>query len=131
MILLDTHVLVWATSKPARLSRAAASAIERAKARDGLAIAAVSLYETAQLLATQAVRAYGSPSVWLDDVLADLAVTIEELTPEIALVAAHFPPTFPSDPFDRIIAATARVHGRRLVTADARIRASGVVETIW
>jgi PIN domain nuclease of toxin-antitoxin system len=46
-------------------------------------------------------------------------------------VAAHFPPSFPSDPFDRIIAATARVRGLRLVTADERIQRSGVVETIW
>jgi PIN domain nuclease of toxin-antitoxin system len=131
VILLDTHVLVWATSKPARLSRAAAASIQRAKAHDGLAIAAVSLYETAHLLATQAVRTHGLPSAWLADVLADLALTIEELTPEIALVAAHFPPSFPADPFDRIIAATARVRGLRLVTADARIQRSGVVETIW
>ncbi len=39
--------------------------------------------------------------------------------------------TFPSDPADRLITATALVLGCPLVTADERIRAANVVETIW
>jgi predicted nucleic acid-binding protein len=35
------------------------------------------------------------------------------------------------DPADLLIAATALRQGVALVTADAKIRASGVVETIW
>jgi PIN domain nuclease of toxin-antitoxin system len=32
---------------------------------------------------------------------------------------------------DRIIGATAQVEGIALVTADARIRAAKIVETVW
>ena len=39
--------------------------------------------------------------------------------------------TFPSDPGDRLITATAIVLRCPLVTADEKIRAAKVVETIW
>jgi PIN domain nuclease of toxin-antitoxin system len=42
-----------------------------------------------------------------------------------------FSPNFPKDPADRIIAATALVHGLTLVTADEAIRKSGEVSCIW
>jgi len=35
------------------------------------------------------------------------------------------------DPFDRVIAATAKVHGIPLLTRDRSITDSGVVEIIW
>ena len=49
MILLDTHVLLWLAAEPARLSRAAASAIRRALRSGGIAIASISLWEIAAL----------------------------------------------------------------------------------
>ena len=50
MILLDTHAIVWLVIAPERLSRAAASAIRRAQASDGIAIADVTLFELASAL---------------------------------------------------------------------------------
>lgn len=35
-------------------------------------------------------------------------VIIKPVTREVALLTVHFPPDFPNDPMDRIIAATAR-----------------------
>ncbi len=58
-------------------------------------------------------------------------VTVKAITPTVAALAAHFSDHFPGDPADRLIAATARAEGLSLVTRDARICASGVVETIW
>jgi PIN domain nuclease of toxin-antitoxin system len=40
------------------------------------------------------------------------------LTPAIAQTAAALPPSFPRDPVDRLIYATAVEHGCRLVTKD-------------
>lgn len=54
-----------------------------------------------------------------------------ELTPTVAALATQFPDDFPRDPADRIIAATARDRGLPLVTADERIRACPLVQTIW
>ena len=53
-----------------------------------------------------------------------LAADIEllELTPEIAAATNDLPENFPGDPFDRIIAATAKVMNLTLITSDAAIR---------
>jgi PIN domain nuclease of toxin-antitoxin system len=56
---------------------------------------------------------------------------VQPMTTQIATVAAGFPTSLSGDPFDRIIAATALTEGIPLVTADERIRRSGVVKTIW
>jgi PIN domain nuclease of toxin-antitoxin system len=49
----------------------------------------------------------------------------------IAARSVLFGKGFPKDPADRIIAATAIVHGLHLVTSDSQIRASGEVPCIW
>jgi PIN domain nuclease of toxin-antitoxin system len=41
------------------------------------------------------------------------------------------PPSYPNDPADRIIGATALVEGLPLLTADREIRRSKSVQTIW
>jgi PIN domain nuclease of toxin-antitoxin system len=45
-----------------------------------------------------------------------------EITPAIATATNDLPDTFPGDPFDRVIAATARVLDLTLITPDAAIR---------
>jgi len=45
--------------------------------------------------------------------------------------AMGFPGTYPKDPADRIIGATALVEGLSLITADRAIHRSKVVHTIW
>jgi PIN domain nuclease of toxin-antitoxin system len=55
----------------------------------------------------------------------------EPSTPEIAALAVQLPSSFPKDPADRLIAATAMAEGAPLVTADERIRQAKVVQAIW
>jgi PIN domain nuclease of toxin-antitoxin system len=43
---------------------------------------------------------------------------LTELTPEVLISSSYLPGSPPRDPADRIIAATARVQGYRLVTRD-------------
>ena len=59
------------------------------------------------------------------------ALSVLEITTEIAVLATEFPRDFPSDPADRIIAATARAHGLPLVTKDKSMRDSPLLRTIW
>jgi PIN domain nuclease of toxin-antitoxin system len=60
MILLDTHVVLWAAMERKRLSRAAESALRRARSGDGLAIASISLWEIASLFARDRIENYGT-----------------------------------------------------------------------
>jgi PIN domain nuclease of toxin-antitoxin system len=131
MILLDTQAAAWLATRPQRLSRRARRVIEKESRAAGLSIASVTLMELAQMLASGAIRPRGTPQAWLRAFVAETAVTTCELTVDIAAVAAHLPPSFPADPFDRLIAATAIVERVPLVTSDVRIQDSGVVKTIW
>ncbi len=131
MILLDTQAAAWLATRPQRLSRPAGDTIRRHAGQHGLAIASVTLMELAQMLASGEIRSTGTPNEWLRGFAATTGVAIRDLTVDIAAVAAHLPPDFPGDPFDRVIAATAIVERMPLVTSDARIRESRVVRTIW
>jgi PIN domain nuclease of toxin-antitoxin system len=53
------------------------------------------------------------------------------VTQEIAAESVRLPEPFPKNPADRLIATRAMIEGMRLVTADAAIRRSKVVKTVW
>jgi PIN domain nuclease of toxin-antitoxin system len=129
MILLDTHVLVWAADGSDRLSRTAASEIRRARRGGGLAISAMSLWELAFLLTRGRIQMYGSVESSMRLLTED--VTVLPITPEIALLAAQFPDDYPGDPADRIIGGTARSEGLTLITHDEKIRKSPLIKTVW
>jgi PIN domain nuclease of toxin-antitoxin system len=129
VILLDTHALVWAVAAPNRLSRTAAAAIRKARAKDGVAISAITLWELANLVARGRIQAYGTVEASLR--LLSEGVTVRPLTAEIAALATQFPDDYPRDPADRIIGATARAEGLVLVTHDEKIRGSPLLKTLW
>jgi PIN domain nuclease of toxin-antitoxin system len=129
VILLDSHVLIWAVADSKRLSKAAASAIRRARRGDGLAVSAITAYELAWQIASGRIQGYGTVET---SVLRFLeGVTMRPITPEIAALAAQFPEDYPRDPADRLIGATARAEGLTLVTRDDRIRRSPLIRTVW
>lgn len=116
-IQLDTHVLHWWTSEPARISDAAAAAITRA---DSLAVADVTWYELAWL----ATHARIDLAVPLRTWLGSLSTTVRTIpaSPLVAATAAELPDAFPGDPADRLIYATAIENGWDLVTKDRALR---------
>ncbi len=95
--------------------------------RTGLVISDVVLLETAILHSKGRL-----PDCPLAELLAKIADNfwVIPISPEIARVAVEL--ELPQgDPFDRVIVATAKVHGAPLLTRDRAITDSGVVETIW
>jgi PIN domain nuclease of toxin-antitoxin system len=131
LILLDTHVLAWLVVEPERLSRAAASAIRRARSSDGLAIADITVWELAFLFARGLLRAHSTVENAVQNLLARSGVVVKPITAEIAAIAAQFPDDYPKDPSDRLIGATALSEGLALVTRDERILSYARLKTIW
>jgi PIN domain nuclease of toxin-antitoxin system len=116
-ILLDTHVIHWWSAESQRVSRPAREALDRA---DELVVAAISWYELAWLARHERI-AVGVPiRSWLQG-LASQVRTIG-VTPAIADAAVALPSSFPGDPADRLIYATAIEQGLLLVTKDRAIR---------
>ena len=52
MILLDTHMLIWMSSEPERLSKKAREAIREARQKTGIAGASITLWQLAWLAKT-------------------------------------------------------------------------------
>jgi PIN domain nuclease of toxin-antitoxin system len=115
--MLDTHVVHWWASEPDRVSPAATLALSAA---DELAVASISWYELARLAHMGRIAITLPVRAWVDS-LAEHVRTVG-LTPAVAATAASLPDTFPGDPADRIIYATAMEHGWQLVTKDRRLR---------
>ena len=131
MILLDTHVFLWLCLEPKRLSRPATHAIRRAAATGGVAIASITLWEIAMLVALSRISPLGYPQTWMADLVEKSGAVIKDLTPAVAVLSTQFPKDFPRDPADRLIGATARAEGLVLVTRDKGIRASTLLNTVW
>src|ERR1039458_3023296 len=129
VILLDTHVLIWAVGDSKRLSRAAASEIRRARRHGGLAVSAISVWELASLFARGRIQAYGTIEASVRLLLED--VTVRPITPEIAALATQFPDDYPRDPADRLIGATARAGGVTLGTRAESIPRNPLHKTVW
>lgn len=129
MILLDTHVLVWLSLEPSRLSKKAVAAIREARAGDGIAIASISIWELAWLAQNGRIATSDSVNDFVRQCVSK--VIIRSITTKIASVAVGFPDSYPRDPQDRLIGATSVVEGMPLVTADKLIRRSKFVQTIW
>jgi PIN domain nuclease of toxin-antitoxin system len=118
-LLLDTHLLLWAASQPARLSRRARALIEDPE--NELFFSAASLWEIAIKRGLERqdfqVDARLLRRGLLDNGYGELPITSEH-----AVNTDHLPELH-KDPFDRILIAQANVEGITLLTDDRRVAA--------
>jgi PIN domain nuclease of toxin-antitoxin system len=116
-LLLDTHVVHWWSAEPTRVSKTATAALNEA---DELAVAAISWFELAWLARRERIAVTVPIRTWLERLSTNLRTV--SVSPAIADTAMSLPSSFPGDPADRLIYATAIEQGWRLVTKDRRLR---------
>ena len=128
--LLDTHILLWWLAEPRRLSRSQTRAISKASAERPLLISEISLWEVASLVERGRIRLNRPLRDWLEEASAPPLVRRCGISPAVVAEMVALAGTLDWDPADRIIVATARVHGARVLTADRRMIESHLVATV-
>ena len=131
MIVLDTHALVWWAVGDRRLSAPALRAIKAAVKAGGLFASAISVMEIATAVRRGRLTLSVPVEQWLADLRALPELRLAPVSAEIAALAGSFDGGMHGDPADRIIAATARTLGAKLVTADERLHGLPEVVTVW
>lgn len=87
---------------------------------DELAVSAISWFELAWLARNERIALSIPIRTWLQQLSGELRTI--GVTPAIADTAVSLPASFPGDPADRLIYATAVEHGYRLITKDRSLR---------
>ena len=134
MIVIDTHVLVWAVE--ADVSRVGAKArkmLDAAARARALHVSAITPWEIAMLAHHGRLALGRDVGEWIDQALSLPGVTLAPLEPAIAIDSVRLPGELHKDPADRIIIATARHLGFPVLTGDRAILAygaKGYVQTI-
>ena len=121
-LLLDTHYWIWlqAGTKPP-LTPKIVRMVEQAAARGNVLLSVISVWELGILEAKGRVRLQSPCDQWVREAFATPGLSLAPLTPEIALESSRLPGLFHGDPADRIIVATARSLGARLLTRDQKM----------
>ena len=121
-LLLDTHVWIWAAEqREEELSSRMLKLIDSASQRGTVLVSAISMWEIAMLAERNRIALSVEPLQWIERAANVPGVRVIELTPRIAVGSTRLPGNPHADPADRILMATARDIGARLVTRDRRI----------
>ena len=131
---LDTQAWLWSVLDHPRLSRRVRAVLRAVPEADRIGLAAISLKEAAWHLAHGRIQVdgeFGPWPLWLRTAASSPQLELLPLTVDVAIESEQLGESFPPDPADRLIAATARVHDLTLITADRAIRKCGSVQTLW
>ena len=121
-ILLDTHVVVWATHQSARLGAAKQLIVDA----DQRLLSAVCVWELAIKQRLGKFSVGSDVRTWTRRVTTELVLDHLPVTADHAAGVEHLPEVH-RDPFDRLLVAQAVAEGAVLLTADDRLAAYGDV----
>ena len=125
--LLDTHVWIWLVANPNKLGIQSSQIFK--EVQNQFFLSPVSILEIAQLNYRGRLNFRFVLNIWLQKAHKFSRAATQDITHEIALESYLLPEPFHSDPADRILVATARLHEMTLITADERILAYPNVKT--
>ena len=121
MLLLDTNALMWFALGDNKLSAKARSPIEQKLGREGVGTSVLSIWEFGDAAGHGHIRIKGTFAE-VRQASRERGIVEHELTPAAVMDALGLE-NLSSDPFDRLIVATARTLRATLVTSDRKILA--------
>lgn len=117
-LLLDTHIWIWSALAPERLLPRVRRALR--DQRNELWLSSISVWELTVLSSKGRVVLNEGVGTWVSKVFSSAPLREAPLTHEIAMETTKFRLSH-RDPADYFLAATARILGLTLVTADKRL----------
>jgi PIN domain nuclease of toxin-antitoxin system len=117
-LLLDTHIWIWSALEPQRISPGVAKAL--ANPENQLWLSSISIWELQLLVRKKRLELDEDAGAWVRKTLDLLRLNEAPLTIDVALEVPGL--NLPhGDPADHFLAASAKVFGLTLVTADKRL----------
>jgi PIN domain nuclease of toxin-antitoxin system len=122
-LLLDTCAAIWlAEAEP--LAQGATQVVEEAYgAGTGVYISPITAWEIGLLNSRGRLTLLIKPQLWFQRLFDVLRFRLADMSPQVLIASSFLPGAPPRDPADRIIAATAREYGYRLMTRDRTLLA--------
>jgi PIN domain nuclease of toxin-antitoxin system len=117
-LLLDTHVFLWVTLTPLRLSAAAREAI--ADRANEVYVSAAAMWEIVMKFPSGKLQLPMDPGNYVPSRMAAMGFASLPVTQVHVLAVSSLPATH-KDPFDRIMIAQAQIEGLTFVTRDATL----------
>ena len=128
LYVVDTHALLWYLSGAPQLSTLAREAIDEATHEvNQLIVPAIVIAETVMLIEKRRVTLDSARLI--SALKTQPAIELSSLVPEVALQIQSL--TALGDIHDRLIVAEAIARGAAVITRDAAITESGLVQTLW
>ncbi|MYE24723.1 MAG: type II toxin-antitoxin system VapC family toxin [Gammaproteobacteria bacterium] len=121
MIILDTHVLLWALGDSARLGSHARARIEEERQARSVGISAITPWEIALLVDKGRLELATDVRDFINTALDWPGIELCPIDATVAVDSVRLPGNAHADPADRFLIATARNRSATLVTADAKI----------
>jgi PIN domain nuclease of toxin-antitoxin system len=122
-LLLDTCAAIWVAEKEV-ISEQAIDALNDAVDKDeSVYVSMISSWEIGLLVARGRLPLSMDPLAWFERLLDIPGMRLADISPRILVGSSFLPGHPPNDPMDRIILATAREGGYRLVTRDKHLLA--------
>ncbi|MGD9867948.1 MAG: type II toxin-antitoxin system VapC family toxin [Hyphomicrobiales bacterium] len=116
-VLLDTHAAIWiAGAYP--LSSAGKSAVDMASEQSAAFVSPITAWEVATLVSKKRLSLTMDVGAWFESLLRLQGAALAQMPPRVLIASRFLPGDPPSDPADRILAATAREYGMTLLTRD-------------
>lgn len=133
-LLADTQALVWYVTDPDRLSEHAVAALQTSSdAEEAVGVSGFSLVELAYAVEKKSNAISEEQATEILAVLHDPESPFEVLPVDLAVGerVREVPRTINADPGDRIVVATAEVHGLAVISSDSKMAEMTEQEIIW